>query len=281
MTILEEILDHKRVEIAETKTVRGPDELARAARACTLPVRGFGAALRETHGRREVAVIAEVKRQSPSKGLIRADFDPVEIARAYAGAGASCISVLTDHRFFGGALEFLEMIRAAVETPLLRKDFIVDAYQIDEARVAGADAVLLIVAALDQDLLEHLHAHARGLGLDVLVEVHDEVELDRARSIEADLIGVNNRNLKTFEVDLGTTERLAARLGGELGRDEGIMLIAESGIVTAEDVERLQRAGAMGFLVGESLMRQPDPGRALEDLRQPPALRQNSKGRPS
>ena len=207
-------------------------------------------------------MIAEVKRRSPSKGLIREDFDAVAIARAYAEAGAACISVLTDEHFFGGALDDLAAIREAVARPLLRKDFVIDAYQIDEARVVGADAILLIVAALDQSELENFHDHARDLGLDVLVEVHDEAELERALAIGSNLIGVNNRDLRTFVVDLATTERIAARLS-----DPEVVLVAESGISGVEDVARLERAGAAGFLVGELLMRQPDPGEALEKLR--------------
>ncbi len=259
MTILDQILDHKRDEVADAKARRGTHDLARAAQACALPLRGFRNALLAMQG---IAVIAEIKRKSPSRGLIRRDYDPVEIARAYARGGAACISVLTDSHFFGGSLETLEKIRAVVDLPLLRKDFMIDAYQIDEARVAGADAILLIVAALDQDRLKDLQSCALGLGLDVLIEVHDESELDRALAIGADLIGVNNRNLKTFEVDLANTERIASRLSSS----PEIVLVAESGIATFEDVKRLERAGASGFLVGESLMRQPDPGRALEAL---------------
>ncbi len=259
MTILDQILDHKRDEVADAKARRGTHDLARAAQACALPLRGFRNALLSMQG---IAVIAEIKRKSPSRGLIRRNYDPVEIARAYARGGAACISVLTDSHFFGGSLETLEKIRAVVDLPLLRKDFMIDAYQIDEARVAGADAILLIVAALDQDRLKDLQSCAVGLGLDVLIEVHDESELDRALAIGADLIGINNRNLKTFEVDLANTERIASRLSSS----PEIVLVAESGIATCEDVKRLERAGASGFLVGESLMRQPDPGRALEAL---------------
>lgn len=258
MTILDEILTHKKAEVARAKLLRPPAALAREAAGDPRPIRSLAVALREASG---VAVIAEVKRRSPSRGLIRPDFDPVSIARAYADAGAAAISVLTDERFFGGELGFLEAIREAADLPLLRKDFVIDPHQIDEARVAGADAVLLIVAALAPERLAELHRHARGLGLDVLVEVHDEAEWEVARGIGADLVGVNNRDLRTFEVDLSTTERIAARAVGE-----GVLLVAESGIVTYEDIERLQRVGARGFLVGESLMREPDPGKALEAL---------------
>jgi indole-3-glycerol phosphate synthase len=261
MTILDEILDRKRLEVAEAKSSRDPVQLGLEAKACTRTPLGFRDAIRLAKG---VSVIAEVKRQSPSKGLIREDFDAVEIARAYVEAAATCISVLTDEHFFGGSLGDLKRVREAVDVPLLRKDFVIDPIQIDEARLAGADAVLLIVAALDDDLLGRLHDHAQSLGLDVLIEVHDEGELDRALAIGSLLIGVNNRDLRTFDIDLATTERLAARI-----EDSSIVLIAESGIANAKDVARLERAGAAGFLVGESLMRQPDPGAALRALRRP------------
>lgn len=259
MNVLERILAHKLEEVATAKRNRSASALARDAERVARPVAGLAASLRSCTG---VPVIAEIKRRSPSKGLIRADFDAEKIALAYAEAGASGISVLTDEQFFGGSLEILRQVRAAVATPLLRKDFVVDAYQIDEARIAGADAVLLIVAALDDGALAAFQARARALGLDVLVEVHDEGELDRALAVGATLIGVNNRDLRSFEVDLGTTERLAARIA-----DPAVLLVAESGIATPADVARLERAGAGGFLVGESLMREPDPGAALQALR--------------
>ncbi len=259
MTILDEILEHKRKEVDAARGACDAQQLARDAVSCDRLPLGFREALRSTPG---ASVIAEVKRRSPSKGLIREDFDPVWIARCYAEAGAACISVLTDAKFFGGSLDDLVAVRAAVDRPIIRKDFVIDTYQIDEARLAGADAVLLIVSALDDPTLSALFAHAKQLGLDVLVEVHDEIELERARALGADLVGVNNRNLKTFEVDLGTTERLAARIA-----DPEVVLVAESGIATAADIARLERAGAAGFLIGESLMRQPHPGKALEELR--------------
>lgn len=259
MTILDEILEHKRIEVDDARSRREPTRLALEARACSRAPSGFREALRSTRG---VSVIAEIKRRSPSKGLIREDFDAVRVARAYADAGAACISVLTDQHFFGGSLDDLARVRAAVDTPLLRKDFVIDEFQIDEARVVGADAILLIVAAVDDNDLKAFHGHAKTLGLDVLVEVHDDEELERALAIGSDLIGVNNRDLRTFVVDLSTTERIAARIA-----DPNIVLVAESGISTVEDVARLERAGATGFLVGESLMRQPDPGEALKTLR--------------
>jgi len=259
MTILDEILEHKRGEVSALRS--GPDamRIAADAAACERTPLGFREALQATKG---ASVIAEVKRRSPSKGLIREDFDPGWIATCYAEAGAACISVLTDEKFFGGSLGDLVAVRAAVDRPLIRKDFVIDPIQIDEARLAGADAILLIVSALDDPTLKGLFDHAKGRGLDVLVEVHDEKELERAEVLGADLIGVNNRNLKTFEVDLATTERIAASLEGS-----SVVLVAESGIRTPEDILRLERAGAAGFLVGESLMREPHPGKALEALR--------------
>jgi indole-3-glycerol phosphate synthase len=259
MSILDDILARKRIEVAEANGRRDAAELAIQAKSCAFVPRGFRQAIRSTPG---ASVIAEIKRRSPSKGLIREDFDPVAIARAYSAAGAACISVLTDETFFGGSLADLALVREAVETPLLRKDFVIDVCQIDEARVHGADAILLIVAALDDESLRTLHDHARNLGLDVLVEVHDDAEFDRAIALGANLIGVNNRDLRSFDVDLGISTRLAARV-----EDRDIVLIAESGIRNVEDVMRLEQAGAAGFLVGESLMRQPDPGKALKALR--------------
>jgi indole-3-glycerol phosphate synthase len=255
VTILDEILAVKRSELAETRRRAG--ELARRAASAPAP-RGFRRALLARGG--APRVIAELKRRSPSKGEIRADFDPVAIARAYEAGGAAALSVLTDERFFGGSLAVLEAVRAATALPLLRKDFVIDPVQIDEARAAGADAVLLIVAALAKPELEELHAHAVALGLDVLVEVHDEAELDAAKGVGADLIGINNRDLRTFVTDLAVTERLAKRV------PQGALVVAESGIFGPEDVARLQRAGAAAFLVGESLMREADPGRALRRL---------------
>jgi indole-3-glycerol phosphate synthase len=229
--------------------------LAGRAAAAAAP-RGFRRALLGRGPR----VIAELKRRSPSKGEIRPDFDPVAIALAYQSGGAAALSVLTDERYFGGSLAVLEAVRAATALPLLRKDFVIDAYQIDEARVAGADAVLLIVAALAPGALAPLYEYARSLGLDVLVEVHDEAELDIAKGIGADLIGINNRDLETFVTDLAVTERLAKRV------PQGALVVAESGIFGPEDVARLARAGASAFLVGESLMREADPGLALRRL---------------
>ena len=256
MTILEEILERKRREVAAARARVSDAEVAAAADRAEAP-RGFRAALADGTG---PAVIAEIKRRSPSKGEIRAGFDPVACARAYRAGGARALSVLTDEHFFGGRLEYLEQARAAVPLPVLRKDFVVDAYQIDEARAHGADAVLLIVAALDAEELRTLAARARVRGLDVLVEVHDEAELDAAIGIEADLIGVNNRDLRTFVTDLAVTERLAPRVPASA------LLVAESGIAGPADLERLARAGARAFLVGESLMREDDVEAAIRRL---------------
>jgi indole-3-glycerol phosphate synthase len=266
VTILDEILARKGTEIAAAKARVSAVEMQARARAESGSCRGFRAALL---GAGFPAVIAEVKRRSPSKGEIRPDFDPVACARAYAENGAAALSVLTDEHYFGGHLDYLRAIHAEVGLPILRKDFVVDGYQIDEARVAGADAVLLIVAGLEDELLRALHGRARELGLDVLVEVHDEGELERALGLEADLLGVNNRNLHTFQTDLAVTEKLAARLFGRESeaRAGEILLVAESGIRSLQDLERLEAAGAGAFLVGESLMRQPDPGAALMKLR--------------
>jgi indole-3-glycerol phosphate synthase len=206
-------------------------------------------------------VIAEIKRRSPSRGEIRPDFDPVGIAKSYADAGAAALSVLTDERFFGGHLDFLTRVRREVDLPLLRKDFVVDPYQIDEARVAGADAVLLIVAALDARAVRTLRQRALERGLDALVEIHDEDELAVALEAGADLVGINNRDLRSFETDLAVTERLAPRI------PEGVVVVAESGIFTPRDVSRLTGAGAHACLVGESLMREADVGKALRRLR--------------
>ncbi|HEU4428448.1 MAG TPA: indole-3-glycerol phosphate synthase TrpC [Myxococcota bacterium] len=258
MTILAEILASKRRELADAKQRESAEALAARARACRRTVASLRAALEHGDG---VRVIAEIKRKSPSRGEIRADFDPVAIARAYTQAGAAAISVLTDAPYFGGSLGGLAAVRAVTPLPLLRKDFVVDPYQIDEARVAGADAILLIVAALSPAELAALAKHAASLGLESLVEVHDEAELEIALASGAVVIGINNRDLRTFQTDLAVTERLAPRAVGRA------VVVAESGIFGRADVERLARAGARGYLVGESLMREADVGLALRRLR--------------
>lgn len=256
MNILDSIVEEKKLEVAKL-----PERLIAAGdlRDAMLErgeQRDFLAALRRPRAG-DVALIAEVKKASPSKGVICENFDPVRIAKEYEAAGASCLSVLTDEKFFQGSLDYLRQIRDAVKLPLLRKDFIIDERQILEAIEWGADAILLIVAILDDARLKRFHDFAIEGGLAVLVEVHDEVELDRALAIGAHLIGVNNRDLKTFNVDLATTEQLATRLFTAT-RTERKLLVAESGIHTRADVERLQRCGAHAILVGESLMRQGD-----------------------
>lgn len=258
MTLLEEILAHKRAELKQAQGRVSPGALAAQAQAMGERPRGFRRALEAAV---PPAVIAELKRRSPSRGEIRPDFDPVACARDYAAGGAAALSVLTDERYFGGRLEYLALVRQAVGLPLLRKDFVIDPYQVDEARTAGADAVLLIVTALGAGALRELLAHARARGLDALVEVHDEGELEIALAARADLVGVNNRDLHSFVTDLTVTERLAPRV------PPGVLLVAESGIGGPADVARLARAGARAFLVGESLMREAEPGRALRRLR--------------
>jgi indole-3-glycerol phosphate synthase len=256
--ILDRILDHKRSELDAARRREAPEQLARRAEGLGAPLRDFAGAIARGP---EPRVIAEVKRRSPSRGEIRADFDPVACAVAYAQGGAAAISVLTDESFFGGHLDFLAAVRAAVDAPLLRKDFVIDAYQVDEARVAGADAVLLIAAALTPETLDALRLRAEALGLTALVEVHDEAELEVALAAGARVIGINNRDLRSFETDLGVTERLAPRV------PEGVVVVAESGIFTRADMARLAASGAHAFLVGESLMREADVAGALRRLR--------------
>ncbi len=253
--ILDDIVAARRQDVLAAKA-----EVRRARltsmRSYDAPRRNFAQALRETSR----AIIAEVKKASPSRGVIREDFDPVWIAQRYAESGAAAISVLTEERHFQGQLAYLSAIRAAVDVPLLRKDFIVDDYQIIEARAYGADAVLLIVASLTDDELRELSSVARAVELDVLVEVHDEEELKRAVDVGAELIGVNNRDLRTFETTLSTAIALAEHI------PVAAHAVAESGIHTTQDLVKLEAAGYSSFLVGESLMRAPDPGAALVAL---------------
>ncbi len=266
-TILERIVEEKRREVARLPVQTVSSASLKQAILARGDLRDFAGALRHpTHG--GIALIAEVKKASPSAGVIRADFDAVRIARQYEVAGASCLSVLTDDKFFQGSLEYLRQIRSAVKLPLLRKDFIIDERQLLEAIRWGADAVLLIAAILTDPQLRRYRRLAAEAGLAALVEVHDETELDRALKAGADLLGVNNRNLKTFEVDLSTTERLAARLfrAAPTQAEGKPLLVAESGIHNRADVTRLARCGARAILVGESLMREPDLARKVHEL---------------
>jgi len=258
--ILDKIAEHKRREVALAKARRSIESLQRGICELEDQPRGFLRALRATAASGWTAVIAEVKKGSPSKGVIREDFDPLAIAEIYQDNGAACLSVLTDEHFFMGHLQYLGKIREVVNLPLLRKDFICDPYQIYEARVAGADAILLIAAMLDAGQLAEYNALAAELHLDVLMEVHDEAELQTALEIGCELVGINNRNLQTFETDLATTERLLPMI------PDDYFVVAESGIACRADVERLQQAGARGFLVGESLMREDDIGAKLREL---------------
>lgn len=248
--ILDQILTHKVAEVQAAKQLLPTVELKARLRDAG-GIRPFTGALR-ARAAQGTAVIAEVKKGSPSKGIIRPDFDPVEIARCYERAGAACLSVLTDERFFFGRLEYLGTIRRAVGLPLLRKEFIIDPYQVYEARVFGADAILLIAAALDDGTLAELAGLAAELQMDVLLEVHDEAELERALAVPTPMLGINNRNLKTFHTDLAVTERLLPSIPSDR------LVVAESGIRTREDICRLQRAGAGAFLIGESLVREQD-----------------------
>ena len=262
--ILETIVEQKKCEVAKlpARLIAAGD--LRDALLERGEKRDFLAALRKP-GHGDIALIAEVKKASPSAGEICKDFDPVRIAKEYEAAGASCLSVLTDEKFFQGSLDHLRQIRAAVKLPLLRKDFIIDERQILESIEWGADAILLIVAILSDAQLKKFHSLAMEAGLTALVEIHDEAELERAIKIGAELIGVNNRNLKTFKVDLATTERLAAKLR-QSKCGEAKLLVAESGIHTRADVERLKKCGANAILVGESLMRAGNIGAKIREL---------------
>jgi len=257
--ILQRIVAVKREEVAAAKARRTLAAVQEAARQ-QAPPRGFEAALRTAMADGRAAVIAEVKKASPSKGVLREHFVPAEIAASYARHGAACLSVLTDETFFQGCAAFLQQARAACELPALRKDFIVDEYQVYESRAMGADCILLIAACLEDDQLAAFESCAHALGMGVLVEVHDAAELERALRLKTALVGVNNRNLRTFEVSLDTTLALRSRVVGDR------LLIAESGILVRADVQRLRAAGVHAFLVGEAFMRAPEPGRALVEL---------------
>jgi indole-3-glycerol phosphate synthase len=257
--ILTRIVAVKHEEVAEAKRLRDGASMRRDALA-QAAARDYVGALRAKIAAGQSAVIAEIKKASPSKGVIREHFVPAEIAASYARHGAACLSVLTDRPFFQGEAAFLKQAHAACSLPVLRKDFMVDAYQVDEARAWGADCILLIAACLDDAQMVDLEAQALGLGMAVLVEVHDAGELERALRLKTPLLGINNRNLKSFEVTLDTTLGLLSQVPA------GRLLITESGIVGRDDVQRMRAAGVHAFLVGEAFMRADDPGAALADL---------------
>lgn len=261
-TILNKINQRKLAEIAAAEAIVPLAEItAQAEQACLdKPVRGFAAALQTKVAAGQAGVIAEIKKASPSKGVLRENFDPVAIAQAYERAGAACLSVLTDVDFFQGSADYLRQARAAVSLPVIRKDFIIAPYQVYEARAMGADCILLIAASLTDAQMSELTALAQSLQMDVLIEVHDGEELDRALRIPLPLIGINNRNLHNFEVSLQTTLDLLARLPADR------LVITESGILSAADVQLMRSHDVHGFLVGEAFMRAPDPGDALADM---------------
>ena len=258
-TVLRQICDRKLEEIRERKTHRALDTLKEQALAQPAP-RGFIDALRARANAGHPAVIAEVKKASPSKGVIREDFDPAEIAKSYEIGGAACLSVLTDIDFFQGADDYLKSARAACQLPAIRKDFTLDPYQIWESRALGADALLLIVACLDDAQLADLYTESREAQLDVLVEVHDRVELERALALDLDLVGINNRDLHTFDTSLQTTLDLLSDVPA------GVTVVTESGLHTADDMKLMLDHGVSAFLIGESFMRQPSPGDALSAM---------------
>lgn len=258
-TVLEKIIARKYEEVAERRSRVGLDELERLA-ASADPLRGFAAALQRRVKAKEAAVIAEVKKASPSKGVLRENFDPAEIARSYEAGGAACLSVLTDVDFFQGADAYLQQARAACSLPVIRKDFMVDPYQVVEARALGADCILLIVSALEDARMAELAAVAAEQGLDVLVEVHDGDELERALKLETPLLGINNRNLHTFEVSLETTLDLLPRV------PQDRIVVTESGILNRADVELMEINQVYAFLVGEAFMRAEQPGAELQRL---------------
>lgn len=254
--ILQEIVKHKRLEVEESRKKRPLRELKASVPEASTP-RDFYGLSRQTD---EIKIIAEVKKASPSKGVISRDFDPVRIARAYENAGAFALSVLTDEKYFMGSLDYLSEVKRNVSIPVLRKDFMVDQYQIYEARSYGADIILLIASVLDSGTIREFQDIAKELGMSSIVEVHDEAELEVALEAESRIIGINNRDLKTFDVDLGTSERLIRQI------PDDVVVISESGISSADNIFRLLEYGISTFLIGESFMRQDDPGNALKSL---------------
>ncbi len=257
--ILQRIIEVKRQEVAQARRRHSLSDLEEGIAAQTRP-RGFEQALRRRLADGQAAVIAEIKKASPSKGVLRADFQPAEIARSYEAHGAACLSVLTDVQFFQGAPEYLMAARAACALPVLRKDFLIDPHQVFEARALGADCILLIVAALDRVLMQELEDAARTLGMDVLVEVHDERELEAALALKTPLVGINNRNLRSFQTTLATTLDLLPHIPADR------LVVTESGILQRADVELMRGRGVHAFLVGEAFMRAQDPGAELARL---------------
>lgn len=258
-TILEEIVAHKSTEVAAAKKAVSLAELEQRFPPPESQ-RGFAAAMTASVSAGRAAIIAEIKKASPSKGIIREDFDPAAHARDYAAHGATCLSILTDEKYFQGHNDFLIAGRAACELPVIRKDFMIDPYQIAESKALGADCILLIVAALDNVQLKELATYANEIAIDILVEVHNSAELEQALELEADLVGINNRNLHTFETSLQTTLDLALQVPEEK------LIVTESGINSSEDVKLMVDSGIYGFLVGESFMRAPEPGTKLKDI---------------
>ena len=257
--ILKKIIHRKAQEIIDRKSAISLEDLIKQARTAS-PVRGFVDTMKQRIAAGEPAVIAEIKKASPSKGIMRENFAPAEIAKSYQAGGASCLSVLTDIDFFQGSDDYLKQARAACDLPVIRKDFIIDPYQVYEARAMGADCILLIVAVLGDDQMEALYTLARELGMDVLIEAHDEQELQRALPLNAELVGINNRNLRTFETSLNTTLELLTQIPGDR------IVVTESGIHSSDDVKLMRDNQVNAFLVGEAFMRADDPGTELNTL---------------
>ncbi len=257
--VLDKIMATKATEVAQGKRIFSVADFEQKIAQQETP-RGFINAIERSISQGQSAVIAEVKKASPSKGIIRPDFDPVQIARSYQQGGACCLSVLTDVEYFKGSADYLKQVKQVVDLPILRKDFMLDPWQIYESRAMGADCVLLIVACLNDEQLHNLYELAKKLGMDVLVEVHDEEEMDRALQTDAKLIGVNNRNLKTFETSLKTSKRLRNKV------DDSRIIVSESGIHSSADIQYLQQQNIHTFLIGESLMRHQEPGEQLLKL---------------
>ncbi len=263
MSILDRIRDYKLADVATRKTARPLGEIEAAARAAG-PVRSFADALQRTMSTGDYGLIGEIKKASPSKGLIRADFDPTQLARAYEAGGATCLSILTDGPSFQGDDSYLEAARAAVRLPVLRKDFLYDPWQVVESRAIGADCILIILAAVSDAQADELEAAAIAWGMDVLIEVHDAAEMERASRLKSRLVGINNRDLATFQTDIATTTRLARSAPADR------VLVSESGLATRQDLARMAQVGVRCFLIGETLMREPDVEAATREILRAP-----------